>query len=199
MHCVNLCDVRLDSSWRVLNWLQYKTSWILLHGKKIVTKIVWTRVLLMRGNFTCFSITANLTQILEFMRLEHRSFTLNERKTSYLYRFDFMREWDKCSELDSRNSPYSKCSKLMLASMELVQLWFKLRAPFVPCPNVPLQCYILDMMLMKYQRWKWAEHSTVVARDSCQKSEWLVQRKHARDETLLVRPRYSNRFIEPEL
>ena len=52
-------------------------------------------------------------------------------------------------------------------SMELVQLWLKLRPPFVSCPNVTLQCFILHMMLMKCQKWKWAEHWTVVAWDSC--------------------------------
>ena len=55
-----------------------------LHGKKILTKIAWTRVLLMHGNFTCYRITANLKQMFESMRLEHRSFTRNESKTSLL-------------------------------------------------------------------------------------------------------------------
>ena len=76
-------------------------------------------------------------------------------------------------------------------SMKLVQLWLKLRPPFVPCPNVPLQCFILHMMLMKYQRWKWVEHSTVVVRDSCYNSIGLVQLKQASDHTLLIQCRYS--------
>ena len=55
-----------------------------VNGKKILTKIAWTRVLLMHGNFTYFSITANLKQMLKSMRLEHRSFTHNKSKTSLL-------------------------------------------------------------------------------------------------------------------
>ena len=39
------------------------------HGKKILTKIAWTRVLLMRINFTYFTITTNLKQMLESMHL----------------------------------------------------------------------------------------------------------------------------------
>ena len=52
-------------------------------------------------------------------------------------------------------------------SMELVQLRLKLRPPFMSCPNVPLPCFILHMMLMKRQKRKWAEYWIVVARDSC--------------------------------
>ena len=57
---------------------------ILQHERKISTKIAWTRLLLMHGNFTYFSITANLKQMFESIRLEHSSFTRNERKTALL-------------------------------------------------------------------------------------------------------------------
>ena len=78
-------------------------------------------------------------------------------------------------------------------NMELVQLCLKLRPPFVSCPNMPLQCFISHIKLMKYQRSKWTEHSTVVARDLRQKSMELVQLKQSSDHTLLVRRRRTKR------
>ena len=62
----------------------FTLPFIIIHGKKIRTKIAWSRLLLMHGNFTYSSITANLKKKLEFMRLEHRSFAHNERKISLL-------------------------------------------------------------------------------------------------------------------
>ena len=36
--------------------------------------------------------------------------------------------------------------------MELVRILIKLCPPFVSCPNMPLQGFILHMMLMYYQK-----------------------------------------------
>ena len=71
-----------DTNIRSTKIVRFFCSWV--HGKKILSKIAWTRILSMHSNFAYFSITPNLKQIFESMRLEYRSFTRNESKTSLL-------------------------------------------------------------------------------------------------------------------
>ena len=63
-----------------------------LHRKKMLTRIAWTRVLLMHGNFAYLSITANVKRMLESVRLRFARSRATKAKLLCFNRFDLICE-----------------------------------------------------------------------------------------------------------